>query len=113
MVISKEALYSLTKGVMMPQEEMLEVARKKGKLFIGIPKEIAYQENRVPLVPDAVALLANEGHHVIIETDAGKAANFQDNDYSEAGAEIADSAEQVYKADLILKIAPPTLAEIE
>jgi alanine dehydrogenase len=43
MVISKEALYSLTKGVMMPQEEMLEVARKKGKLFIGIPNEIAYQ----------------------------------------------------------------------
>src|SRR6202008_969754 len=112
MVISKEALFSLTKGVMMPQEEMLEVARKKGKLFIGIPNEIAYQENRVPLVPDAVALLVNNGHRIVIETNAGKAANFQDNDYSEAGAEIAYSAEEVYKADTILKIAPPTIEEM-
>jgi alanine dehydrogenase len=113
MVISKEALYSLTKGVMMPQEEMLEVARKKGKLFIGIPNEIAYQENRVPLVPDAVALLVNNGHKVVIETNAGKAANFLDNDYSEAGAEIAYSAEEVYKADIVVKIAPPTTEEVE
>ena len=113
MVISKEALYSLTKGVMMPQEEMLEVARKKGQLFIGIPNEIAYQENRVPLVPDAVALLVNNGHRVLIETNSGKAANFLDNDYSEAGAEIAYSPEDVYKADIVVKIAPPTLEEIE
>ena len=112
MVISKETLHSLAKGVLMPQEEMLEVGRKKGQLYIGIPREIAFQENRVPLVPDAVALLVNHGHRVIIETNAGKAANFQDNDYSEAGAEIAYSADEVYKADLILKIAPPTLEEI-
>ena len=113
MVISKEALYSLTKGVMMPQEEMLEVARKKGKLYIGIPNEIAYQENRVPLVPDAVALLVNLGHRVVIETNAGKAANFLDNDYSEAGAEIAYGPEEVYKADIVVKIAPPTTEEVE
>jgi alanine dehydrogenase len=113
MVISKETLHSLTKGVLLPQEEMMEIGRKKGQLYIGIPREIAFQENRVPLVPDAVALLVNHGHRVIVETNAGKAANFQDNDYSEAGAEIAYAAEQVYKADLILKIAPPTLEEIE
>ncbi len=113
MVISREALFSLTKGVMVPQEEMLEVAKKKGKLFVGIPNEIAYQENRVPLVPDAVALLVNHGHKIVIETNAGKAANFLDNDYSEAGAEIAYSAEEVYKADIIVKIAPPTTDEIE
>ena len=113
MVISKEALYSLTKGAMLPQEEMLEVARKKGKLFIGIPKETAYQENRVPLVPDAVALLVNHGHRVLIETNAGKASDFLDNDYSEAGAEIAYSPEDVYKADIIVKVAPPTMEEIE
>lgn len=113
MVISKEALLSLTKGVYLPQEEMLEVGRKKGKLYIGIPKEISYQENRVPLVPDAVALLVNCGHRVVIETNAGQAANFQDNDYSEAGAEIAYTAEEVYKADMIVKIAPPTIHEVE
>ncbi len=113
MVMSKEALMALTKGVLAPQEEMLEVARKKGKLFIGIPKEIAFQENRVPLVPDAVALLVNNGHHIVIEAGAGKTAHFEDSDYSEAGAEIVYSPEEVYKANVILKIAPPTLEEIE
>lgn len=97
----------------MPQEEMLEIGRKKSKLYIGIPREISFQENRVPLVPDAVALLVNHGHHVVVETNSGKMANFQDNDYSEAGAEIAYSPEEVYKADIILKVAPPSLEEIE
>jgi alanine dehydrogenase len=113
MVMSKEALMALTKGALAPKEEMLEVARKKGKLFIGIPKEIAFQETRVPLVPDAVALLVNNGHRVVIEAGAGKAAHFEDNDYSEAGAEIAYSPSDVYKADVILKIAPPTVDEID
>ncbi len=113
MVMSKDVLFSLTKGGYAPQEEMLEVARKKGKLYIGIPKEMAFQENRVPLVPDAVALLVNNGHRILIETGAGKAAHFEDTDYSEAGAEIVYSAKEVYKADIILKIAPPTLDEIE
>lgn len=113
MTMNKDVLFSLTKGAFAPQEEMLEVARKKGKLYVGIPKEIAFQENRVPLVPDAVALLVNNGHRIVIEAGAGKAASFEDNDYSEAGAEIVYSAEDVYKADTILKIAPPTLEEIE
>ncbi|MCE9540911.1 MAG: alanine dehydrogenase, partial [Bacteroidetes bacterium] len=86
MKTSKELLASLTQIALMPQEETLEVGRKKSKLFIGIPKEISFQENRVALVPDAVALLVNNGHHVVIETNAGKMANFQDHDYSEAGA---------------------------
>lgn len=113
MVMSKDALIALTKGAFAPKEEMLEVARKKGKLFIGIPKEVAFQENRVPLVPDAVALLVNNGHHIVIESGAGKTAHFEDSDYSEAGAEIVHSPEEVYKANVILKIAPPTLEEIE
>lgn len=113
MVMTKDVLFSLTKGAYAPQEEMLEVARKKGKLYIGIPKETAFQENRVPLVPDAVALLVNNGHRIIIEAGAGKAAHFEDTDYSEAGAEIVLSPEDVFKADIILKIAPPTLLEIE
>jgi alanine dehydrogenase len=113
MVMTKDVLYSLTKGTFAPQEEMLEVARKKGKLFIGIPKEIAFQETRVPLVPDAVALICNNGHRVVVEAGAGKAANFEDSDYSEAGAEIVYSPADVYKADVIFKIAPPTYEEIE
>jgi len=111
--MTKDVLFSLTKGGYAPQEEMLEVARKKGKLYIGIPKEMAFQENRVPLVPDAVALLVNNGHKIVVEAGAGSNAHFEDTDYSEAGAEIVYSAQEVYKADIILKIAPPTLEEIE
>lgn len=113
MVMTKDVLFSLTKGAFKPQEEMLEVARKKGKLYIGIPKEVAFQENRVALVPDAVALLVNNGHRIVIEAGAGKAANFDDTDYSEAGAEVVYSAADVYKADCIFKIAPPTIEEVE
>jgi alanine dehydrogenase len=114
MKTSRDVLLSLTKGALMPQEEMLEVARKKGSLNIGIPREISFQENRVTLVPDDVALLVNHGHNILIETGAGKNANFQDNDYSEAGARIAYSAEELYKnAEIILKVAPPSLQEIE
>ena len=113
MKTSKELLASLSQTALMPQEEMLEVGRKKGRLFIGIPKEISFQENRVALVPDAVALLVNNGHRIIVETNAGKMANFQDHDYSEAGAQIVYTPEEVYKADIILKVAPPSPQEIE
>jgi alanine dehydrogenase len=113
MKTSKELLASLTQTALMPQEEMLEIGKKKSKLYIGIPREISFQENRVALVPDAVALLVNNGHHVVVETNAGKMANFLDHDYSEAGAEIAYSAADVYKADIVLKVAPPSQEEID
>jgi alanine dehydrogenase len=114
MITSKEVLISLQKkGGLMPQEEMLEVQRKKGSLYIGVPKETYFQENRICLVPEAVALLVSNGHQVIIETNAGKAANFDDKDYSEAGAKIAYSSKEVYEADIILKVAPPSDEEIE
>ncbi len=100
-------------SVLLPQEEMLEVATRKSSLYIGIPKEISFQENRVALVPDAVSVLVNNGHRVVVETNAGKMSNFPDNDYSEAGAEIARTAEEVYKADIILKVSPPSLKEID
>lgn len=99
-------------AMMQPQESMLEVKAKKGKLYIGIPKETSFQENRVALTPLSVALLINNGHEVILESNAGKAANFHDKDYSEQGAKIVYETKQVYEADLILKVAPPTLQEI-
>jgi alanine dehydrogenase len=109
---SKDIRITLGKAGLMPQEEMLEVAKKKGALYIGIPRETSFQENRVSLVPDGVGLLVNNGHRIIVETDAGKMANFSDNEYSEAGAEISPSAKEVYKADIIIKMAPPSLNEI-
>ncbi|MCX7728623.1 MAG: alanine dehydrogenase [Bacteroidia bacterium] len=112
--MSKEVLYSLAQGALMPQEEAMMLKSQKNQLVIGIPKEIAFQENRIALVPDAVALLVNNGHRIIIEKDAGRNANFDDHDFSEAGAEIVYSAQEVYeKSSIILKIAPPTLEELE
>lgn len=100
-------------SILLPQEERIEVATRKSNLYIGIPTEISFQENRVALVPDAVAVLVNNGHRVVVETNAGKASNFSDTDYSEAGAQIALSPEEVYKAEIILKISPPSEKEIE
>lgn len=100
-------------GILLPQEEMLEIAHRSTSLLIGIPKESSFQENRVPLVPTAVALLTSFGHRVMIETEAGKNANFQDKDYSEAGAQIVYSKEEIYKADIVIKVSPPTEEEIE
>lgn len=112
MITSKEALKSLQQEFYLPQEEMLEVRRKKSSLYIGIPKETAFQEHRVPLTPDAVGLLVGRGHEVVVEADAGLASHFSNKDYSEAGAQIMYSTEDVYKADIILKVAPPGMDEI-
>ncbi|WP_299252320.1 alanine dehydrogenase [uncultured Aquimarina sp.] len=101
-----------TKEQLLPQEEMLEVARKKGKLFIGIPKETSYQEKRVCLTPDAVAALTAHGHRVLIESNAGLGASFTDNEYSEAGAEITNDIKKVFGCPIILKVEPPSIEEL-
>jgi alanine dehydrogenase len=100
-------------AMMQPQESMLEVKSKKNKLYIGIPKEVSFQENRIPLTPLSVALLINNGHEIMLESNAGQAANFSDNNYSEQGAQIVYDTKKVYEADIIIKIAPPTMEEIE
>jgi alanine dehydrogenase len=99
-------------AMMQPQESMLEVKNKKNKLYIGIPKEVSFQENRIPLTPLSVALLVNNGHDVMLESNAGQAANFSDSNYSEQGAQIVYDTKKVYEADIILKVAPPTMDEI-
>ncbi len=98
---------------LMPQEEMLAVKKNFKSLYIGIPKEVSYQENRVSLSPDSVALLVSNGHKIVIEKGAGKNANFSDEDYSNSGATIAYNREAVYKANVILKIEPPIASEIK
>ena len=96
-----------------PQPERLAVMSRPSKLYIGVPRELTRDENRVALVPSSVRTLVGHGHRVVLETGAGEPAHFSDHDYSEAGAEIASSAEQVYKAGLILKVSPPSLEELD
>lgn len=101
-----------TKQQLLPQEEKLEVARKKGELFIGIPKETSYQERRICLTPDAVSSLVCHGHRVMIESGAGESASYSDKEYSEAGAEVTKDTQKVFGCPMILKVEPPTVAEI-
>lgn len=96
-----------------PQEMLQETGRKKNELFIGIPKEVSFQEKRIALTPLSVAVLVENGHRVVLESGAGNAANFLDHHYSEQGAEIVPDKASVYKADFIIKIAPPTIEEID
>jgi alanine dehydrogenase len=96
----------------VPLEETLEILPKKKKLFIGIPKETSFDENRVALTPQAVAVLVNNGHDVVIETNAGEGAFYFDTDYSEAGARIAYDKTEVFKATTIIKAAPISEQEI-
>jgi alanine dehydrogenase len=86
---------------------------KNHSMVIGIPKEVTFQENRVPLTPSAVQYFTANGHQIKIETGAGRNANFADNQYSEAGAEIVYTNKEVYECNIILKIDPPTRKEIE
>lgn len=99
-------------ALLQTQESLQEIGRKKHKLYIGIPKELSHQENRVPLTPLSVGLLVEHGHRVVLESGAGARSNFQDRHYSEVGAEIAYDSEEVYKADILIKIAAPSLQEI-
>jgi alanine dehydrogenase len=101
------------KECMIPQEEMLMIGRKKKKLVIGLPNEIERFENRLCLSPQAVEYAVENGHVVYVEKGAGVAANYSDEQYSARGAIIVDTKEEIYKCDIILKVAPFTKKDIE
>ncbi len=102
-----------SKQQLLPQEETLEILKQKRELFIGIPKENQYQEKRICLTPDAVNAITAHGHRVLIEAGAGVGAHFSDTDYTNAGAEVSRDTKKVFGCPLLLKVEPPTLAEIE
>lgn len=101
------------KEQLLSQEEKLEVGSRKKKLIIGLPKEVRLQERRIALIPDAVKTLTENGHEVVVEKGAGAATHFSDLAYAEAGAGIVDTAAEVFQSEVILKVAPISLDEIE
>jgi alanine dehydrogenase len=107
------AITPFTKQQLIPQEEKLEITRQKSELFIGIPKETSYQERRICLTPDAVHSLTSHGHHILIEAGAGESSSYSDKEYSDAGAEITQDTKKVFSCPMLLKVEPPTMAEIE
>lgn len=97
----------------IPLEETLEIIPSQKNIFIGIPKECSFQENRIALTPDAVAVLVSNGNRVVVEHDAGEYSSYTDHDYSEAGALISYDKSEVFKADMIIKSAPISEDEVE
>lgn len=112
--ISNPSFEELAKQAsLLPQEQLLAIKKGNHSLSIGIPSEKTFQEHRVPLSPMAVQMLVQNGHHIIMESGCGEKANFSDFEYSNVGAEISSSPEEIFKSDIILKVAPPTEDEVK
>lgn len=104
--------FPYAKGLLV-QEERLEYGKKNRKLIIGIPKEADLTESRIPLTPEAVEMLVNQGHEIIIEKDAGKPANYSDKEYSEKGGQIVTTPQEVYRSEIIVKVSHLIPSEFE
>lgn len=89
-----------------PLEETLDVKPASTRLTIAIPRETAFQENRIALTPDAVGVLVNNGHTVAVEHRAGEGSHFSDKDYTDAGAELLHDKKEIFRSELIVKSAP-------
>lgn len=98
---------------LIPKEEKLEVIKKGKQFSIGIPKETCLNERRTCITPDAVQVLVEHGHEIIIEAGAGQGSFFTDLQYSESGARITEDPKEAFSQDLVLKVNPPTLEEID
>jgi alanine dehydrogenase len=94
-------------------EETLDIKPKGEELFIGIPKENSFNENRIALTPEAVGVMVANGHRVLVETKAGDGASYSDKDYSDAGAKIAHNKKEVFEADILVKSAPISESDCE
>jgi alanine dehydrogenase len=104
---------SVSKTMLMPQEEMLEIQNKGQKMKIGIPSDLEQVEYRVPLTPQAVDLLTSYGHEILIEKNAGKMASYSDKEYRAAGAQVVENKEEIFQCDIILRVAPFSEEEID
>jgi NAD(P) transhydrogenase subunit alpha len=82
-------------------------------MLIGVPRETAVGEKRVATVPEVVERLIKLGFRVAVESRAGEAANFGDEAYRAAGAEIIDDAARLWAAaDIVFKVRAPSMAEV-
>ena len=102
-----------SKGQYETLSETLEVGESARSITIGMPKEHNMNERRTPLVPHSIRTLVGHGHRVIVETSAGEKSHFSDLDFSEAGADMSYDKEKVFKSQIVLKAAPPTLEELD
>ena len=80
---------------------------------IGVPSEIKAQESRIGLTPASVQELTNHGHEVLIQDQAGFGAGFDNDDYTNAGAKIVTTAEDIFNdSDMVVKVKEPLINEV-
>ncbi len=101
------------KGHYETQVETLEVRTRGEGVTIGIPKENHYNEYRVALVPNSIRSLIGYGHKVIVESKAGENAQFEDEHFVSAGAEISSDRKRVFQSSIVIKSAPATVEELD
>jgi alanine dehydrogenase len=101
------------KNRLFPEECLIREIAGKPRLSIGIPRENPLVETRLALTPEGVEIIAEEGHSVYVQRGAGTSMSYSDLQYSEAGAYLVDDDAEVYGADIVFKIAPPKLEELE
>jgi alanine dehydrogenase len=110
----KNGVFDLAQqAILQPKEALATVSFDKKKTRIGIPREMINQEKRIPFTPQAIQILTSMGYEIIIENGAGLNAKFSDHEYSEAGARIIYNKKEIFKSDIIIKIAFPTIEELE
>ncbi|MFC4859138.1 alanine dehydrogenase [Actinophytocola glycyrrhizae] len=80
-------------------------------MLVGVPREVKNHEYRVAITPAGVLELVHRGHEVLVEAGAGTGSSLPDADYAAAGARIVASPDEVWAADLVLKVKEPVAEE--
>ncbi len=112
--VSQHPDFAIPKEGLLPQEELLEIKSQKKMFSIGLPKECDVNEKRVLLTPEAIEEIVEKGHKVYIEKGLGEPSNYSDLDYSDCGAIIINSTEEILSiCDIILRIKPFTVSQIK
>lgn len=100
------------KSMLFPEECLIREISGKPRLSIGVPRENPNSETRLALTPEGVEIITEEGHSVYVQRGAGVPMSYSDMQYSEAGAYLVNDAVDVFGADIVFKITPPTPEEL-
>ena len=94
-------------------EKTAKISQARTSFSLGVPKESLDGERRVALTPESVEVLVKAGANVVVQENAGEAAGYTNEAYLKSGAKIVDNAIDVFRCDVIVKVAFPEVLEVE
>lgn len=97
----------------MPLEQPVQAEKAGSSLIIGLPCEQDRNESRIPLTPLEIKGLVEQGHKVIVERNLGVRTRYNNHDFAEAGAIITGNHSEAFFADIVIRVSPPDVGEIE